>query len=48
MLMTHDGYDKTRHRQPTSGYTCGIPKGRWEVTINMTIRPHKMSQAYPH
>jgi hypothetical protein len=42
------GCNKTRHHQPTSEYTCSIPKGHREVTIDMTIRPHKRSQAYPH
>jgi hypothetical protein len=32
-LLTCDGYDKTRHHQPTSGHTYNIPKGHREVAF---------------
>lgn len=47
-LLTRDGYDKTRHHQPTSGHMCNVPKGRQEVTIDTTERHHVRSKAYPH
>jgi hypothetical protein len=47
MLMTRDGYDKTRHHQPTPGHMCSISKERQEVTIDMIERPYARSRAYP-
>jgi hypothetical protein len=39
-LLTHDGYNKTCHHQPTSRHTCSIPKAPGRSLSNMIGRPH--------